>query len=306
MLNIWETVSNNKKSKKYKTIKDNTDDVMSIIDFIESKMDNNNNLHSIHKLSTIIDNLSEFVEYYTDRLLKDVKQSNDYQRSILDVNNCLNTVKKICNNRSSLTRNLHKHIISLETTKNELINVSTSNLYSNNNNNKLTVNDSKQKIILPVNDVNIYIDDITTDRKLRVISSNKELIYIIEYDNKTKNYFINFNENKYTIAPANFIKNTDNNVRNINAKRCMNTPPCYNNNCNYYHDPSIDDSLKIYPIRNFSISYIHQIINTIKNDNISTNNNGIRTDNNYIRDIIQLGGSILVRGLLLDNTKFEY
>ena len=304
MLNIWETVSNNKKSKKYKTIKDNTDDVISIIDFIESKMDNNNNLRSIHKLSTIIDNLSEFVEFYTDRLLKDIKQSNDYQRSILDVNNCLNTVKKICNDRSSLTRNLHKHILSLEKTKNELINVSKSNLYSKNN--ILPVNDSKQNNILPVNDVNIYIDDITTDRKIRVINSKKELIYIIEYDIKTNNYFIKFNENKYTIAPANFIKNTDNNVRNINAKRCMNTPPCYNNNCNYYHDPSIDDSLKIYPIRNFSISYIHQIINTIKNDNISTHNNGIRTDKNYIRDIIQLGGSILVRGLLLDNTKFEY
>jgi hypothetical protein len=124
---------------------------------------------------------------------------------------------------------------------------------------------------------------------------------------KSKNVFaINIGGAVFTTGDCTYIniKNTEGKTKN--AKRCLNPQPCTFKYCNYYHDPCIVTN-GFTKCRNFALSYVLQLLSAIKNHDDLMENKFIR-DPGVLKDIVQLGGSILlkaaqIKALHFPNTK---
>ena len=111
------------------------------------------------------------------------------------------------------------------------------------------------------------------------------------------------NKTVYTAGPGNFVNLKNSNVKTTNAKRCLNVHPCRYKNCKYYHDP-VTNRKKYSNSRNFAISYVSQLLSNIKDSDDLLNNKTVR-DIGFLRDLVQLGGIILIKAAEINELYFN-
>lgn len=97
----------------------------------------------------------------------------------------------------------------------------------------------------------------------------------------------------FTTGPGNFVNLKKSSGKTKHAKRCLNNQPCQYKKCKYYHDPCIMQN-DFNTERNFELSYVMQILGAVKNPTDLLENKIIR-DPNFVRDLVQLGGIILLK-----------
>jgi hypothetical protein len=165
-----------------------------------------------------------------------------------------------------------------------------------------------QKLPVKVTKVNntnltmIFADDV--NMHMPICGSNggmKE--YTLTYDTSSKNSFIKMNGTVYTCGPSNFIEyKKGQSFRAEHAKRCHNAP-CKFSACKYYHDPMFTSNAS--QSRTFVMSYVNQLLREIKNNDDVLNNPNVR-DKTFVRDLVQLAGTILFRASQIKTLYFEY
>lgn len=159
------------------------------------------------------------------------------------------------------------------------------------------VSDNKPVINNKISDTNIakkIVPSITPNNKH--ISTKCTL----EYNKNIKTYSINMGKSSFTAGPSDFVSSYDNEKKNKHAKRCINEVPCYYKDCNFYHDPAINEDFDTK--RNFTLGYVNNMLFRIKNSEDISNGD---YDKDFLRDLIQLGGSILIKADELKRMYFE-
>lgn len=117
--------------------------------------------------------------------------------------------------------------------------------------------------------------------------------YTICYVSKYETFGLKLEGTIFTAGPSDFVNLKTANGKTKHAKRCLNDQPCRYKNCKYYHDPCIVTN-NYNTDRNFALSYIIQLLSSVKNDSDILENKALRQEN-YLRDLVQLGGSILIK-----------
>lgn len=153
----------------------------------------------------------------------------------------------------------------------------------------------------PVNVVNkmtkprtLMVDTGIVDISVPVVSDIKNTIgYTMSYLDYCKVFVIEMNGTVFTTGPGNFVNLKNSSGQTKHAKRCLNPQPCKYKNCKYYHDPCIVYD-EYSTERNFALSYVIQLLSGIKNNTDLLENKSVRQPN-YVRDLVQLGGIILLR-----------
>ena len=153
----------------------------------------------------------------------------------------------------------------------------------------------------PVNIVNnitqprtLMVDTGIVDVNMPVVSNIQDTIgFTLSYLDYCKVFVIRMGNNVFTTGPGNFVNLKDSNGKTKHAKRCLNPQPCRYKNCKYYHDPCVvyedfNDE------RNFALSYVLQMLGAVKNNTDLLENKSVR-DPNFVRDLVQLGGIILIK-----------
>lgn len=157
------------------------------------------------------------------------------------------------------------------------------------------------KIVQPRN---LMVDTGIVDINMPVISQIQDSIdFTMSYLDYCNVFVIRMGETVFTTGPGNFVNLKNSSGKTKHAKRCLNPQPCRYKNCKYYHDPCIvyDD----YNVeRKFALSYILQMLNAVKNSNDIIENKAIRNPN-FVRDLVQLGGIILVKAAQIKTLYFS-
>ena len=118
-------------------------------------------------------------------------------------------------------------------------------------------------------------------------------LYTLSYNSRFKVFTIRIDDTIFTAGPGVFVNLKNSKGKTKHAKRCLNPQPCTYKNCKYYHDPSTVSSN--YNIeRKFAISYAMQLLDSVKNNEDIQYNKHIR-HHNFLRDLVQLGGIILIK-----------
>jgi len=114
---------------------------------------------------------------------------------------------------------------------------------------------------------------------------------------------IDINGTIFTIGECNFVDLKMISEKTRYAKRCLNDNPCKYKSCHYYHDPATvaNDYNKE---RNFAISYIVQMINTIKTTSDVDSNASVKNIV-LLRDLVQLGGSLIIKAARIHSLYFN-
>jgi hypothetical protein len=153
----------------------------------------------------------------------------------------------------------------------------------------------------PVNIVNnitqtrtLMVDTGIVDVNMPVISKIQDTVgFTLSYLDYCKVFVIRIGNSVFTTGPGNFVNLKNSNGKTKHAKRCLNPQPCQYKNCKYYHDPCI-----VYEDfntdRNFALSYVMQILGAVKNNTDLLENKSVRNPN-FVRDLVQLGGIILIK-----------
>lgn len=116
---------------------------------------------------------------------------------------------------------------------------------------------------------------------------------------------VKIKDTMFTVGPGVFVGRTKDSSRNEYAKRCLNKP-CKYTACKFYHDPSVTrvhDASS--PHRVFVLSYVTQMLDMIKNDDDIKNISAVR-DHNFVRDLVQLAGTILFRASQIKHRYLQY
>jgi hypothetical protein len=153
----------------------------------------------------------------------------------------------------------------------------------------------------PVNIVNnitqprtLMVDTGVVDINMPVISKVQDTVgFTLSYLDYCKVFVIRIGNSVFTTGPGDFVNLKNSNGKTKYAKRCLNPQPCQYRNCKYYHDPCIvyeDFNTE----RNFALSYALQLLSSVKNNTDIIENKSIR-DPNFVRDLVQLGGIILIK-----------
>jgi hypothetical protein len=153
----------------------------------------------------------------------------------------------------------------------------------------------------PVNIVNnitqprtLMVDTGIVDVNMPVVSNIQDTIgFTLSYLDYCKVSVIRMGNNVFTAGPGNFVNLKNSNGKTKHAKRCLNPQPCRYKNCKYYHDPCVvyedfNDE------RNFALSYVLQMLSAVKDNTDLLENKSVR-DPNFVRDLVQLGGIILIK-----------
>lgn len=157
------------------------------------------------------------------------------------------------------------------------------------------------KIVRPKS---LMVDTTIVDIYMPVASDIKNTIgYTLTYLDYCKVFVIEMNGTVFTTGPGNFVNLKNSSERTKHAKRCLNPQPCKYKNCKYYHDPCIvyDD---YNTERNFALSYIVQLLSNVKNNTDLMENKSVRTPN-FLRDLVQLGGIILLKAAQIKAMYFQ-
>ena len=153
----------------------------------------------------------------------------------------------------------------------------------------------------PVNIVNnitqprtLMVDTGIVDVNMPVISKIQDTIGLtLSYLDYCKVFVIRMGNSVFTAGPGNFVNLKNSNGKTKHAKRCLNPQPCRYKNCKYYHDPCIvyeDFNVE----RNFALSYVMQMLDSVKSNEDLMENTSVRNPN-FVRDLVQLGGIILIK-----------
>lgn len=153
----------------------------------------------------------------------------------------------------------------------------------------------------PVNIVNnitqprtLMVDTGIVDVNMPVVSKIQDTIgFTLSYLDYCNVFVIRLGNNVFTTGPGNFVDLKNSNGKTKHAKRCLNPQPCRYKNCKYYHDPCVvyEDFNEE---RNFALSYVLQMLGAVKNNTELLENKSVR-DPNFVRDLVQLGGIILIK-----------
>ena len=92
----------------------------------------------------------------------------------------------------------------------------------------------------------------------------------------------------FTAGPGNFVNLKGSSGKTHQAKRCLNPSPCRYKNCKYYHDPNTVTHGGHDNTRNFAISYVIHLLDSVKTDVDIIDNVCVRQDD-FLRDLVQLG-----------------
>lgn len=135
---------------------------------------------------------------------------------------------------------------------------------------------------------------------------NECVPFTIQHIRKKNVFAMRVGSNVYTLGPGNFVNLKQAQERTKHAKRCRNPSPCTYSNCTYYHDPAVIKH-NYNTERNFALSYVMQLISLVKNDTDIVNNaflqkHGTYKDN-FVRDLIQIGGMLIMRGVKVMSLK---
>lgn len=171
-------------------------------------------------------------------------------------------------------------------------------------------------------DKNKYLKKKTNRNNIQVVDINNYRIKIpmynifskapcntISYSSESKTFFMNTNKCVYTLGPVDFIMNIYNNEIYIKGNKLKKTIRCdisrnkCRSNCSYYHDPAVD--LKWSHVdRLFTKGYIISLLSMIQDNNsIHKNFSSKKNSNkNRLRDIYQLGGSIIIKAMIIDQS----
>jgi len=153
----------------------------------------------------------------------------------------------------------------------------------------------------PVNIVNnitqprtIMVDTGIVDVNMPVVSDIQDTIgFTLSYLDYCRVSVIRMGNNVFTTGPGNFVNLKNSNGKTKHAKRCKNQQPCRNKHCDYYHDPCVTYE-DFNDERNFALSYVLQMLGAVKNNTDLLENKSVR-DPNFVRDLVQLGGIILIK-----------
>jgi hypothetical protein len=141
---------------------------------------------------------------------------------------------------------------------------------------------------------NLMVDTGIVDVNMPVVSNIQDTIgFTLSYLDYCKVFVIRMGDSVFTVGPGDFVNLKNSNGKTKHAKRCLNPQPCRYKNCKYYHDPCImyeDFNVE----RNFALSYVLQMLGAVKNNTELLENKSVR-DPNFLRDLVQLGGIILIK-----------
>lgn len=150
----------------------------------------------------------------------------------------------------------------------------------------------------------LMVDTGVVDINIPVISTVQESIgFTLCYLDYCKVFVIRMGNTVFTTGPGNFVDLKNSNGKTKHAKRCLNPQPCQYKNCKYYHDPCIvyDDFNEE---RNFALSYVLQLLGSVKHNTDLLENKNIRNPN-FLRDLVQLGGIILLKAAQIKSLHFS-
>lgn len=140
----------------------------------------------------------------------------------------------------------------------------------------------------------LMVDTGIVDVNMPVVSKIKDTIgFTLSYIDIYKVFVIRMGNSVFTTGPGNFVNLKNSNGKTKHAKRCLNPQPCLYKNCKYYHDPCVvyeDFNAE----RNFALSYVLQMLDMVKNNTDLLENKSVR-DPNFVRDLVQLGGILLIK-----------
>ena len=140
----------------------------------------------------------------------------------------------------------------------------------------------------------LMVDTGVVDIKIPVISNiNDSIEYNLCYLDYCKVFVIRMGNTVFTTGPGNFVDLKKSGEKTKHAKRCLNPQPCAYKNCKYYHDPRVVYE-EFNTERNFALSYIFQMLGSVKNNTDLLDNKNIRSPH-FLSDLVQLGGIILLR-----------
>lgn len=236
-----------------------------------------------------------------------VKNLNSYQESNKHIHNKIYEYNKKVESSMDLIpkikkKNTNKKII--ETKKNVLWSKLEGRLCS-----EYTRKVDKNKYLRTKtnNITNIQIIDID-GYKIRIpscVTFIKSPTNMISYSLETKSFFININNSTYTLGPSDFIMNIYNNESFIKGNKLKRTVRCdlprnkCRYNCTYYHDPVVDLKWS-HSDRLFTKGYIVSLLSMIQNNKTIHKNFNNRNNENRLRDLYQLGGSIIIKAMIID------
>jgi hypothetical protein len=126
--------------------------------------------------------------------------------------------------------------------------------------------------------------------------------FTISYLDK-KMFVISIDGTVFTVGSGDFVDLKNTHDKTKHAKRCLNTQPCQYTYCKYYHDPSIMSSSSNYN-RKFALSYVLQILGGVK-DNVDILENKMIRNPTFVRDLVQLGGIILIKAAQIKSLYFK-
>lgn len=148
------------------------------------------------------------------------------------------------------------------------------------------------------------IDTGVVNIDIPVISKINDCIkYTLSYYENNKVYVYRIDNDIFTAGPCNFINVNKSGSKTKHAKRCLNPIPCRYKNCKYYHDPCVTVQCSN-PERNFTLSYVIQLLSNIKDNSDLTGNDTVK-DMNFLRDIVHLGGAILLKAAQIKALHFS-
>lgn len=126
--------------------------------------------------------------------------------------------------------------------------------------------------------------------------------YTLTYSDDKGVFVIKMGNSIFTAGPGNFIDNASAKVAARRAKRCSNPKPCSYRNCRFYHDPC-DGHLTHHYSRNFTLSYAKKMLAHVKDADDLCENDTVR-DPCFLRDLVQLGGIILLKAAQIKSLHF--
>lgn len=108
----------------------------------------------------------------------------------------------------------------------------------------------------------------------------------------------------FTLGPGNFVNLQPVQGKTRHAKHCRNPQPCGYDRCRYYHDPSITGQ-NSNTHRNLALSYVIQMLGCVKDDEDLMNNGDRFKRDEFLRDLVQLGGMILLKAAKIQALYFR-
>lgn len=140
----------------------------------------------------------------------------------------------------------------------------------------------------------LMVDTGIVDINMPVISKFQDSIgFTLNYLDKYNTFVIRMGDTIFNAGSSNFVDLKNSNGRTKHAKRCLNPQPCQYKNCRYYHDPCITYK-QSEDVRNFALSYVLQMLDSVKDNTDILENKSIR-DPTFVRDLTQLGGTIILK-----------